>query len=157
MLVTVCRCVGGQVRGIRWRMSVIRLCWFECCAFIYSFSTLYFFFQAEDGIRFHCVTGVQTCALPISVSIGLFSPHISRRQSASCSCRMQTSNGKTATDYRTHRQNGRESCRERVQISVVAVSIKKKKTKYVENMIGHMQESQNLLRKHTRRRNNVKD
>src|SRR6476646_10784208 len=25
-----------------------------------------FFFQAEDGIRAHCVTGVQTCALPIS-------------------------------------------------------------------------------------------
>src|SRR5436190_10685551 len=25
-----------------------------------------FFFQAEDGIRDHCVTGVQTCALPIS-------------------------------------------------------------------------------------------
>src|SRR5947207_4698370 len=24
-----------------------------------------FFFQAEDGIRVHCVTGVQTCALPI--------------------------------------------------------------------------------------------
>src|SRR5215204_2813115 len=24
-----------------------------------------FFFQAEDGIRYHCVTGVQTCALPI--------------------------------------------------------------------------------------------
>src|SRR5260221_9083703 len=23
------------------------------------------FFQAEDGIRDHCVTGVQTCALPI--------------------------------------------------------------------------------------------
>src|SRR5438132_12288445 len=25
-----------------------------------------FFFQAEDGIRDHCVTGVQTCALPIA-------------------------------------------------------------------------------------------
>ena len=29
----------------------------DCCIF--------FFFQAEDGIRDHCVTGVQTCALPI--------------------------------------------------------------------------------------------
>src|SRR5947207_12579761 len=28
--------------------------------------SLSFFFQAEDGIRDHCVTGVQTCALPIS-------------------------------------------------------------------------------------------
>src|SRR5207253_3312513 len=28
--------------------------------------TIYFFFQAEDGIRAGHVTGVQTCALPIS-------------------------------------------------------------------------------------------
>src|SRR5260370_15879530 len=28
-------------------------------------STLFFFFQAEDGIRDSSVTGVQTCALPI--------------------------------------------------------------------------------------------
>src|SRR5215211_8772596 len=28
-------------------------------------SEFFFFFQAEDGIRDHCVTGVQTCALPI--------------------------------------------------------------------------------------------
>src|SRR5260221_5066487 len=30
------------------------------------FTGCMFFFQAEDGIRYHCVTGVQTCALPIS-------------------------------------------------------------------------------------------
>src|SRR5207237_2998708 len=29
-----------------------------------------FFFQAEDGIRDSSVTGVQTCALPISVVMG---------------------------------------------------------------------------------------
>src|SRR5438034_5158372 len=34
------------------------------CCWCYIF--LFFFFQAEDGIRDHCVTGVQTCALPIS-------------------------------------------------------------------------------------------
>src|SRR5438034_1260522 len=28
-----------------------------------------FFFQAEDGIRDHCVTGVQTCALPIFTAV----------------------------------------------------------------------------------------
>src|SRR5258707_8199500 len=32
--------------------------------------TVYFFFQAEDGIRDIGVTGVQTCALPISNSTG---------------------------------------------------------------------------------------
>src|SRR5438132_12752965 len=31
---------------------------------------MFFFFQAEDGIRDHCVTGVQTCALPILVADG---------------------------------------------------------------------------------------
>src|SRR5256885_7241021 len=29
----------------------------------------FFFFQAEDGIRDYKVTGVQTCALPISVNV----------------------------------------------------------------------------------------
>src|SRR2546426_1733995 len=29
----------------------------------------FFFFQAEDGIRDYKVTGVQTCALPISVPV----------------------------------------------------------------------------------------
>ena len=31
----------------------------------YRTKIIVFFFQAEDGIRDHCVTGVQTCALPI--------------------------------------------------------------------------------------------
>src|SRR2546422_5793380 len=33
---------------------------------LYLFSFFFFFFQAEDGIRDVAVTGVQTCALPIS-------------------------------------------------------------------------------------------
>src|SRR2546427_8627742 len=32
-----------------------------------SLQLLFFFFQAEDGIRDLTVTGVQTCALPISM------------------------------------------------------------------------------------------
>src|SRR2546422_3159543 len=32
-----------------------------------SFYCVFFFFQAEDGIRDVAVTGVQTCALPISL------------------------------------------------------------------------------------------
>src|SRR5256885_7281746 len=31
--------------------------------------SLFFFFQAEDGIRDYKVTGVQTCALPISPDV----------------------------------------------------------------------------------------
>src|SRR5690606_41144869 len=34
---------------------------------------LFFFFQAEDGIRYFHVTGVQTCALPISPRTALLS------------------------------------------------------------------------------------
>src|SRR5436305_9865119 len=37
------------------------------CFFLFFF----FFFQAEDGIRDADVTGVQTCALPISIELGL--------------------------------------------------------------------------------------
>src|ERR1022692_1416912 len=37
------------------------------------YSTLFFFFQAEDGIRDYKVTGVQTCALPICMAVILFS------------------------------------------------------------------------------------
>src|SRR5256885_3779612 len=32
-----------------------------------NLSLFFFFFQAEDGIRDYKVTGVQTCALPISI------------------------------------------------------------------------------------------
>src|SRR2546429_6380157 len=37
--------------------------------------SLFFFFQAEDGIRDVAVTGVQTCALPIS-PYKFFGPHM---------------------------------------------------------------------------------
>src|SRR5207249_7177584 len=47
----------------------------------------FFFFQAEDGIRYRNVTGVQTCALPILPSVPLacssfpFAPEIHTCQS----------------------------------------------------------------------------
>src|SRR2546429_5654136 len=34
-----------------------------------------FFFQAEDGIRDVAVTGVQTCALPICLDLGICGSH----------------------------------------------------------------------------------
>src|SRR6267378_3519446 len=42
---------------------------------------IFFFFQAEDGIRDLYVTGVQTCALPISRA-----PRCSRLQPVSANC-----------------------------------------------------------------------
>src|SRR5258708_15707849 len=45
---------------------------------------LFFFFQAEDGIRDDLVTGVQTCALPISLNHAWrFDATASRRHSLS--------------------------------------------------------------------------
>src|SRR5438270_6639530 len=41
---------------------------------------LFFFFQAEDGIRDLTVTGVQTCALPICRAVGLPRPARRRRR-----------------------------------------------------------------------------
>src|SRR5256885_5559599 len=37
-----------------------------CIGYGCNSTRLFFFFQAEDGIRDYKVTGVQTCALPIS-------------------------------------------------------------------------------------------
>src|SRR2546428_10862952 len=39
-----------------------------------------FFFQAEDGIRDLIVTGVQTCALPISADLGQAETRVRRRR-----------------------------------------------------------------------------
>src|SRR5689334_24790387 len=52
------------------------LCFFTFLIFFFFF--FFFFFQAEDGIRDGTVTGVQTCALPIS-STPISFPSTSRR------------------------------------------------------------------------------
>src|SRR5688572_32878406 len=82
---------------------------------------MFFFFQAEDGIRDLTVTGVQTCALPIlrrspengagnHIKLAAMTSTRDRGAFESTSCKI-----------------GRASCRERVEISVVAVPLKKKK------------------------------
>src|SRR5256885_17234413 len=45
---------------------------------------VFFFFQAEDGIRDYKVTGVQTCALPISSACGAPPPESSRGTTSPC-------------------------------------------------------------------------
>src|SRR2546430_12427027 len=46
------------------QLSILTLVQFYISRLLYV--SLFFFFQAEDGIRDLTVTGVQTCALPIS-------------------------------------------------------------------------------------------
>src|SRR5258708_25577070 len=63
-------------------------------------STIFFFFQAEDGIRDDLVTGVQTCALPISGSDSEF--HSSHWCDRSASRRKTADHG---TSMDLHRVN----------------------------------------------------
>src|SRR5256885_10283600 len=50
-----------------YRLSLLRVASIPACRRLYSATCFcFFFFQAEDGIRDYKVTGVQTCALPIS-------------------------------------------------------------------------------------------
>src|SRR5207248_3605161 len=48
------------------------MCFVFLLFLFFFFIFFFFFFQAEDGIRDRTVTGVQTCALPISKGIGVF-------------------------------------------------------------------------------------
>src|SRR3989454_5375068 len=52
---------------------------------------LFFFFQAEDGIRDYKVTGVQTCALPISTTGSVGTANGSRSMITQESCSPGTS------------------------------------------------------------------
>src|SRR5205807_5690740 len=103
-----------------------------------------FFFQAEDGIRDYKVTGVQTCALPISGTRARAPCPIGRpdRPAGGAPRRQAPGVGNRAllgarrwrpgrppagapSSRRTPRaaEIGRASCRERVWISVVAVAL----------------------------------
>src|SRR5688500_19925495 len=92
--------------------------------FVYASS---FFFQAEDGIRDYKVTGVQTCALPISepdwsgrfivqdASAGIFVQNVGSQQPKVGD--LVEVDGWTGPGWF---EIGRASCRERGEVSVVA-------------------------------------
>src|SRR5688500_19500634 len=82
----------------------------------------FFFFQAEDGIRDYKVTGVQTCALPISNPRGSL---VAARIGRTWPMRMRQSGRRTGPSSAC-REIGRASCRERVGISVVTGLVKRK-------------------------------
>src|SRR2546425_12144781 len=92
----------------------------------------FFFFQAEDGIRDKLVTGVQTCALPISTKV---TSRTAGAGPATLRCGRRRCPGSKRVQWLglppggTWRKIGRASWRERGEISVVAVSLKKKKKK----------------------------
>src|SRR5207249_9036497 len=105
------------------------------CFYLFFF----FFFQAEDGIRDRNVTGVQTCALPISCSIasGAHPPRnqLNRRNLPGLDGPLEPKllTDRSVTNYATGSSAvshavkiGRASCRERVEVTVVGVELKKR-------------------------------
>src|SRR3712207_8451554 len=111
--------------------------YFLTFSFDMSLFFIFFFFQAEDGIRYIGVTGVQTCALPICPERGAPERDADLERQSGRGVEGERENherGDRRADAlgrreREHRGEGshkigRASCRERVKISVVAVSLK---------------------------------
>src|SRR5438132_7572191 len=98
-----------------------------CCVELIFF----FFFQAEDGILDHCVTGVQTCALPIFDLAREVQP---RARSRGCTSRARSTAPPATRKPRlrgSSREIGRASCRERGEIADGGVA-----TVYKTHMTG---------------------
>src|SRR5256885_5725871 len=79
-----------------------------------------FFFQAEDGIRYYKVTGVQTCALPISRA-RLARRH-ARRAIRMALCAARSTRGVAVRDRKSTRLNSSH-----LVISYAVFCLKKKK------------------------------
>src|SRR5690606_40315314 len=97
----------------------------------HSSSVFFFFFQAEDGIRDFHVTGVQTCALPICRGRQLRRPGHLRRAAGHFLGGGRVllggpGDGRQSPGHPLP-EIGRASCRERVEIAVVAGSCEKQK------------------------------
>src|SRR5438093_13787052 len=105
----------------------------------------FFFVQAEDAIQAWSVTGVQTCALPISRS----------PCPAVVAVRVSVSGPPVAIAAWSHPEIGRASCRERVETSVVAVSCKSKILTRAIGMRGTPRRVAGVLAAHEQRVRNV--
>src|SRR5256885_17081811 len=99
---------------------------------------VFFFFQAEDGIRDYKVTGVQTCALPIFVSAvaeqrvvaaGAFEAVVAAVAGDDVVVGVAAAEERLAAFLQEQGLDeiGRASCRGKGEILVVAGSFKKKK------------------------------
>src|SRR5436305_5884978 len=94
------------------------------------FGVIFFFFQAEDGIRDADVTGVQTCALPISPPRARQGARQGATQGQPPRVRKARSGGRRTSPHpQRATEIGRASCRERVEISAVAGRLEKKNKK----------------------------
>src|SRR5687768_18620944 len=100
---------------------------------------IFFLFQAEDDIRDVAVTGVQTCALPISITY--HRPGVKGRKIWGDPLPEQTSkvSGEATLDNQNERPEiGRASCRERMLNSIVGVYL-------INNFFIHILHISNLI------------
>src|SRR5207249_8761830 len=108
-------------------------------------TSLFFFFQAEDGIRDRNVTGVQTCALPIfgpvdgdperlqQVVWNLLSNALKFTPRGGCveiALERQDGLARIAVSDTGEGKIGRASCRERGEIADGGVSLNRKNIEY---------------------------
>src|SRR6266536_6133600 len=97
-----------------------------------------FFFQAEDGIRDPLVTGVQTCALPISL-FSCSTPNWSQFCDRGVESRMQRANALQTTDtYLANRLWARID-RNIVDLAPVVPLITLKQVDIVSRRVGNYQ------------------
>src|SRR5256885_6168826 len=86
------------------------------CVVVLVFVSLvlfFFFFQAEDGIRDYKVTGVQTCALPISGATPRNCDSAARPTSTACSARMSCVCATASSASRSEERRVGKECRSR--------------------------------------------
>src|SRR5699024_12010972 len=84
----------------------------------------FFFFQAEDGIRARNVTGVQTCALPISfVAVILISSNMSEIRITATKVKVAFQTIPVTSSTSEKLKIGRASCREGVQTKSAVESV----------------------------------
>src|SRR5438552_14270974 len=107
---------------------------FSLARSVLMLSFIFFFFQAEDGIRDRDVTGVQTCALPISTG----APHLLVIGGPS---RHDSEFGLLFSAQREADEIGRASCRERVVISAVEGAIIKERALLAGNEVSVMKQA----------------
>src|SRR5699024_12005089 len=101
----------------------VSVCWCEVWSLLYGCVWfVFFFFQAEDGIRDRNVTGVQTCALPIWVGSARNARELVLENYPQAVIEVVDTAAATVSEAATV-QIGRASCRERVDIAVGGVAL----------------------------------
>src|SRR5690606_41139644 len=105
----------------------------SCAQLLSLLFVVFFFFQAEDGIRDFHVTGVQTCALPILTTTDVTDHHYAPDDAPEPMIRLEGV-GKTypGSDIPAVEsldlEIGRASCRERAQHSAGAAPLHRKRS-----------------------------